>query len=279
MSQQKNNHNTLYNATIMSKVTVHFDSRERDSGSQVKPSFILQPNGIGDGHGITRFYVDSATIPYTFYPWPLLSILEFSEDGGTFFLPANIPDGNYSAPTLANLVATALTNGSTNGATYIGSYDSATGKMSFQQTVAGTATSFIIRGALDPAAVSVEAARALGFTSTVTAVPQNAALSGSSAVDLAVDHHNLYIRCPDVQVGHSTSIFRNQKDRVILKFPLLGSPGSIMQYQSTDLNRFNLDGIKHLNQIGFELVNERGVGVDLNGLDWQISVVFISESP
>jgi hypothetical protein len=264
---------------MATKMFVHFDTNYRTSGTQTKPTFQLTPLGIGSGYKVNSFYVDTCTIPYSFYSFANGSQIEFSEDGGvsvvfSFFIPA----GNYSAPALATLLADAMTSASGTGSTYVGSYSTVSGKMSFQQTVAGTATGFRIIGY---SAVgfggSVDLTKAIGFRNTVIASPQNALITGTDVVDLAINHHNLYVKCNAVQVGHSTSFFKNRKESVILKFPLTGNAGTIMQYQSTDMNQ--LDGIKNLNSIDFELVNEANQPVSLNGLDWSITLVFNTTEP
>lgn len=261
----------LSNETI---TTLFINSKDANSGSATNFTYNL-PQGIGN---IVSYYVKNVTIPFSQYVSIYRGVYFGNETIGTnsYFQLVDtsgtwnviLTPGNYNASQLATLLQNALNMATAiAGNPYTVAYNSST----YKYTISSSGGAFTLNWQINNNAPGQYAAYSFGFPnvqSTGAALylsPNVANLNGSSL--------NYYIRSSTLTLGNSYSYFQDIKDTVVIQVPINVPPGSYILYKNDNPDFINLSDAT-VRTIDIQLVDEYGNIVNLNGLNWNVTLVF-----
>lgn len=220
---------------------------------------------------VSRIYVESAQIPYTYYTTNASNNSITIEYNG---LPvtAVVAPGNYENSTILVPIKQALDSMLLPGVTWTVAYDASTFKLTI--SIAGGLGAFRILVQNDPASVGPS----IGFT-------QDTVLAASLVSDVAMDVFGTrYLVIKSRLIGenraYTTAVAASYASSVaasaiIHTIPVNADPGGVILDVSRE-PRYNILGFKtsFQNNIDFRLEDDRGNVVDLNGKDWSVQFIF-----
>jgi len=223
--------------------------------------------------------VNSAEIPISFYPVGInnrtIRFLESTDDTtGNLALKTNVvlTAGNYTADNLAVELARAI-NASNGGADYSCDFDDATTKFTISKLNTATALAFRLDLTIGGGGTAY---RLLGHTASIVdsvAGVGNARKIVSSVLANITGDNSLYIRSPMSNINTYESKHGGVSD-ILAKIPLTGLYNEIQHYQPVaNMFKSQLPRGQPLNDITIRLTNSDNLLVDMNGIDWEISLI------
>lgn len=228
---------------------LHFDSRDSINKSDFKVK-------IAQFRKVNKVLVSNVEIPYSFYVFTSLNnVLSITQS--TITEEIVIPEGNYSAQDLATLITDLLNASFSNF-----SFDFNVNTLKY--TITNSTTPFVINS-------SSTIASHLGFIN----LPNILSLTetGTNVVNLSKGNY-LFIKSNSLTSGMNWSPLSNGLySSILVKVPINASSGGVISYMPTMPHRYDYTGSKNIDNIDFQLVDANGVLVDLNGLDWAISLI------
>lgn len=204
---------------------------------------------IPDGHHI-YLSLQNANIPYSFY--------SITETDNTFIWglvsqPSNIYNiepGNYTITQLINSLKSIM------GIAYTITFDPITCKIRFEHTT----TNFIIYAA--------SFNHIIGFSKTTNSTSDSRVLIGRDCVNLnQIRALNIEVNFPTYNVNVAQPLNQN----ILATIPVFVAPFSIITYTNTNNFRTNLY-VNKLDQIQIRIVDNSGSLVNLNGINYQMTL-------
>jgi len=262
---------SLYDATYVFPQVLNFNSKDRISGTN--SSFISLPQVLGDNRYDTCCVV-GASIPKSFYNMPTgYNTFKLIENGFPAGVTITVPVGSYNKNNLLIVLTSLLTTASLsmNSYTYTVSYSSANVADTFKYT-------FTISGGILPNQPSIvmlsgnlSPFRQLGFESGTTYTFSSNILTSVNSLNLS------YILRAFVKSNMVIDSNQNILQEFLNygSFPML----SVVSFQQInyDMNSRKLNPAI-VSSWEFSLVDTFDQLIDLNGIPWEISVVFYQRS-
>jgi hypothetical protein len=231
------------------RVVLYIDSKHRTSGTSENFTLQLSTNIAK----IQQVEVISAEVPYTFYVINSTNCAISWSSGATVYT-ANVPVGNYTITTFLPALQTAM-NAVMAGFTV--TYSTVTFKITF-----ANATAFSILG-----------------TSTISDI---IGLSGTTASAASVTLPRVFniggpkyllIRSTKLTQPKITRPFLNStQNNILYKIDINGSPGDILVEKNLYTNMLKYGVRQTIRTIDFQLTDDNGNLIDLNGLDWSLTL-------
>ena len=233
------------------RVVLYIDSSRRLSGTSENFTIQLQ-NKIDK---IQQAEVFSAEVPYTFYGITSTTNQITWVDGSETQYTASISPGNYPITTFINTLQSSM-NAVMPGFTI--AYIKETYKLRFQNS-----TTFRI------ASVGTTMAKKIGLTGPTTA---STSVVMPGVVNLSGPRY-LLIKSQRLTRPKITRPFSNSaQDDILYKIPISGGPGDIMIEKNIYTNLLKYGVRQTIDILDFQLTDEDHNQIDLNGLDWSLSV-------
>ena len=267
--------------------TLYINSKDRNLNSESSTKFKinLSPFGIINS---TSFVIKSVTIPFSNYVtsaknnntlYPGYQYFTIREDIGLVTYDVKIPFGNYSYSQLATLVQDEL-NQASNGLTYkpyTVSFNTATNKFTIESSSV-FAFDLLFSQQYANQSETNKISYSLGFDSTDINgdVGEVHSMITSTNVANLSGGMNLYIRSQSLTFSNS-NFFNKSNDTIICAVPVLTAPNSIVCWVDQQILKQRCE-LRVANNIDFELVDENGYTIDLNGLNWSFVICFYNET-
>ena len=224
--------------------------------------------------------INTAEIPISFYPVGVNNnTFGFKEStdatAGSLVAKNNIvlTSGNYTATGLATEIARAI-NASNGGNDYSCIFDSTITKFAISKlnTAAELTYQFDFK-----IATSGTAYKLLGFTASFVYPAQvgvtNVHLLTSSIIANVGGDNSLYIRSPLSNINSYESKHGGASD-ILAKIPLTVQYNEIQHYSPVaNMFKSQLPNGQALNDLSIRLTNSDNLLIDMNGMDWELSVV------
>lgn len=248
--------------------TIYINSKDRSTGTSTQFNYLL-PLGVNDA---SSFYIKNVSIPSSSY----VSIYPSSDGAPILFVLSDpsglhnvsVTAGNYSASALATLLQSAL-NVAVGSVDYTVSYDINTYRYTISNNSSSNFTLFwdqVNQRNGQKVFLTYGFAGRLDGASSYTST-QVASASGTS--------YNYYIKSQAFTLDKSYSYFQDKKDSVILSVPINVGPSGLIQYND-NLGR-PIQLIKsNINSLDIALYDDYNNLVDLNGLEWTLTVVLVN---
>lgn len=205
---------------------------------------------LEDGHYIYLSLVN-AVIPYSFYSINANdNVLYYGIVGGTTNYLV-IPPGNYNINQLITSLKTSM------GGTYNVVYNSIINKI----TITNTSNDFIIYG-------NGSLNRTIGFSINSNTYSSSRSLISTNCINMN------QIRAINVEVNlptYNINIAQKQNQNILATIPVTVAPYSLIDYTNTNNFRVNMF-IGKLEQIQIRLFDNNNNLLDLNGLDYQLTL-------
>ena len=261
----------LGHETQASKV-MYLDSRDSVTTSGSEFTVVFEDTlTTRDDEGVLVSLL-SATIPYSFYNIRAgvngaLSFVEATLDGATQHVhTVALPPGNYTATTLADLATAACATGMN---TVIAiDYDRVQQKFKFSTATADRRVTLRFLSIVNPMHTE------LGFTSTSDPeFTSSTALTSHNVVDINGSIHAVHIRTdlPTLAVYDSLS---GKASDILAKVTLNTNPGGIIFHEPRDTKHECLLRSSAIKSLKIKLTDERDRLLSLNGLHFQVGVLF-----
>ena len=261
----------LGHETQASKV-MYLDSRDSVTTSGSEFTVVFEDTlTTRDDEGVLVSLL-SATIPYSFYNIRAgvngaLSFVEATLDGATQHVhTVALPPGNYTATTLADLATAACATGMN---TVIAiDYDRIQQKFKFSTATADRRVTLRFLSIVNPMHTE------LGFTSTSDPeFTSSTALTSHNVVDINGSIHAVHIRTdlPTLAVYDSLS---GKASDILAKVTLNTNPGGIIFHEPRDTKHECLLRSSAIKSLKIKLTDERDRLLSLNGLHFQVGVLF-----
>lgn len=258
----------ILSANTPPPLVIHLDSRtgqQLQSGLTTNFLYSLKEPVIVPDHMNLLLSLQTATIPYSFYNVGNHNNIFKFEISGVTSLTFDLPlvNGNYSANGLLNLLKTHLqTDASIT--TAIITYSRETLKFSFSYD--GSATSVKILG--------TSTARELiglkeGTDIVFTTYPAAGFLS-PNAIDLNDSIHGLYIR-QNLATKGTLDTEQGTFSNILARIPITTNAGGIIFYNPSNIHE-TMISVPMIQTIGIRLTDDKHRSIDLNGLNFQISL-------
>jgi hypothetical protein len=242
---------------IYQSVKVLVDSRYRNDLLEPINNFKYDLNESIDR--VSRIYVESAQIPFTYYTTTALNNV-FETSLGT----ATLDPGNYNSATIVTSLKTSLDANAAAGAPWTVAFSSITFKVTI---TSGVAFSIITTTANTMT-------KNLGFTVDTAA---NLTHVGDSVIDLSGAR---YLVIKSSLIGESSSFTTAAASTVYSKdiihtVPVNANPGDVILNIAAEPS-YNILGFKASFHTGIDLrlEDDQGNALDLNGSHWSIQFVF-----
>lgn len=263
---------TLETNTDSSKI-IHLNSKDADKSFSNTTSYCLftldTPIELDDNHA-ALISLNSAIVPYSMYNIRdniNRKIPYVNEFGGTGYVLLDI--GNYTISTLAAEIRDKLNNGPYVGVslaeTYTVAFDRKTMKYKYSCTTAECHFDFSLHA--DTAHIE------LGYPSDGTsATIDNTPIFSPNVPDVNGSVHSLFVR---TNLTSKSSIDSHTKSfsTILGKIPINVNFGGVLFYNPRDnLHKVLLD-IKQINQVVVRLTDEQNRLFDLNGLEFNLSIM------
>ena len=276
-------------------VKFYFDSRARSSGHRHELCTFQLPVSL-DLKKEHVAILDSVCIPHT---WRTIgphndrffvqevAIVPPSNTATQRWRVVSIPEGNYSAISLANALATTLNIGTSLVDNYTASYDATLSRIIISNNLSVANTSFAIWGgeylkqnlaawnAVSETQVQEtrDACREIGFQGdrqVLEASSPGTTITGDSAPNLH-QHHNIFIHSSDLGMAGESWGARGQS-QIVRKCTITSNPGELSVSQHTTMS----DTIKvapgSYSSLEFSLRSYEGNLIELNGHPWSFSL-------
>ena len=263
---------TLETNTESSKI-IHLNSRDADKNYSNNTSYCLftldTPIEIDDNHA-ALVSLNSAIVPYSMYNirQGINTKIPYRTVGGTTgYVELDI--GNYTISTLATEIRTKLNSGPYTGAplaqTYVVAFDRKTMKYKFSCGTAECHFDFSLQN--DTAHIEL-GFPVLGTSSNINSTP----IFSPNVPDVNGSVHSLFIR---TNLTSKSSIDSHTKSfsTILAKIPIDVNFGGVLFMNPRDnLHKVLLD-IKQINQVVVRLTDEQNRLFDLNGLEFNLSIM------
>jgi len=228
--------------------------------------------------------LNTAEIPISFYPIGVNNnTIKWSESTdatvGNLVAKNNIvlTDGNYTAVNLAiELQAKLIASNGEND--YTVSFTNATGKFAIHKNAA------LVGGVAEKAfeldfsiASSGTAYRTFGYTSSKVQSVKVGATAKTTLVGTVVANvggdNAVYVRCPLSNINSFESKHGGTSD-ILAKIPITGQYNEIQHYSPVaNMFKSQLPNGQPLNDLTIRLTNSDNLLLDMNGMDWEMSIV------
>jgi len=284
----------LLNTGTPAPITIFLDSRfasqfieEDTNGFKLTTNFIYQlkePINVPNNMNVL-LQLNSATIPYSFY-----NIRDVVNNAVFFYLRDNrdasitygyvlLNEGNYTSNSLATELKTQL-EAEISGSTFTITYDRKIQKFRFQYAntnahfhkFALSFTTTTIANEVIAPYVGHPANQLLGIRdNTELEITINNHLFSNMVVDINDNIHGLYIRqnlATKQTLDNSTGVLSNILERI----PITTNAGGVIFYNNENGHKTMID-TNHIQNIGIRLTDDKHRSIDLNGLNFQISLV------
>lgn len=245
------------------KSVLYINSKDRDSGTT--SNFTYNIYNVGDCYS---YYIKNVTIPFSEF----VTVYKAKDDpNDPYFLangqPIYVPAGNYPANVLATLIQTQL-NSVLLPLTFNVTYDLYQYLFRIEETSGPTAFTLNFTNQNNKADYQTIGS-ILGFDNTVYGPA-----TGISSVRTArlSGPQNYFLQSSALNIGSCVSFFGKQQSNTILQIPINSQTGSYIVYENAQLDWYPLRR-KDIQHLDFRLVDDFGYEVDLNGLEYTITVV------
>jgi hypothetical protein len=204
---------------------------------------------IPDGHHI-YLSLQNANIPYSFYS---ISVIDNTFSWGLVGDPPstfNVEPGNYNITQFIAVIQAAM------GASYTVTYSSITSKIRITHS---TSDFTIYASTIN---------HVLGFSKTTNTTSQGNILFGRDCINLN------QIRAINVEINFPTynvNVAAPYENNILATIPVYVAPFSIITYQNANNFRTNLY-VNKLDQIQIRLLSNDGNLIDLNGINYQMTL-------
>jgi hypothetical protein len=234
------------------RVWMYFDSNQRTTGTNEDYSVTLT-NAVTR---VRRIRITDVQIPFTFYAINANNNqLDFNDNGATL-QSAIIPPGNYTADELVLEIQTQM-NALFAGFTV--SYDSKTLKFTWAN---GSNFEMLVSGTLDP------------FVGILLDSGVTNNFEGQGAIDIGGPNY-LFIKSDKlVRPKIYKPVDNIIVDNIVYKVPLATGPGTIISDKNIETQfALKYGALQSLDTIDFKLEDPDGNTVDLNGVNWSLTLV------
>jgi hypothetical protein len=260
---------SLYDATLVFPQVLNFNSKDRVSGTN--SSFISLPQILGN-HAYDTCCVVGASIPKSFYNMPNGSnTFKLIEDGFPLGVIITIPVGSYTKNNLQTVLTTLLNNASQTSTVYLVSYPTSDVADTFKYTISVISGFTVNQPQIVMFSGNLSPFRQLGFDVGTTYTMNAFSLTSINAINLS------YI----LRAFVKSNMVSDANENILQEFLNYGSFPmlSVVNFQQVnyDMNsrKLNPDIISSWE---FSLVDAFGQLIDLNGIPWEITVVFFQRS-
>jgi hypothetical protein len=224
-------------------------ANETVNGNTANCIFYLPVIEIPDGHHI-YLSLQNANIPYSFYS---ISAIDNTFSWGLVDGSINtyyVEPGNYNITQFIDVIKNAM------GASYTITYSSITSKI----LITHSTSNFIIYAATIN--------HVLGFSKTTNTTSAANLLYGRDCVNLN------QIRAINVEINFPTynvNVAAPNENNILATIPVYVAPFSVITYQNPNNFRTNLY-VNKLDQIQIQLLSNDGNLIDLNGINYQMTL-------
>jgi hypothetical protein len=252
---------------MQSITTIYINSKDATTGTGTNFKYRL-PQGINDSHS---FFVKNVCIPFsslvTVYPPISGGTVNFivTTPAGTYV--ASMMPGNYSAYQAGVNLQSALNIATGDPTNFTVTYNA----YNYTYTITNNlAQIFTIQWNTVNQVTGQEVYYTYGFNNvelmgaTSYTSPNASTSSGTS--------YNYYVRSSALTVDGCYSYYQTKKDNIICQVPLNTGPGGLILYEDINPTWLSLRA-SNLSQIDIQLVDEYNNLVNLQGLDWTITLV------
>ena len=275
-------------------IVIHLDSRYGESvqsinGKPLTTNYIYtlrEPVVVPENMNVL-LSLHHATIPYSFYNVrtgindTIYFGVNINDEGVSTGLNIALPEGNYSATSLASTIKSKIETTeiggqtlSARGLTFNISYSRETLKFSFSPTfVIGTGKVGGIE--IDFNVVATNKANVLlGFGENDNLIMNTGGLSYPSpnCVDINDSIHGLYIRTNltskstlDTEDGHFSNI--------LARIPITTNAGGIIFHHASQTSHMSMIDVPVIQTLGIKLTDDKNQTIDLHSLHFQISLL------
>jgi hypothetical protein len=233
-------------------IQIYLNSRYANdtvNGNTANCIYYLPVIEIPDGHHI-YLSLQNANIPYSFYS---ISAIDNTFSWGLVDGSINtyyVEPGNYNITQFIDVIKNAM------GASYTISYSSITSKI----LITHSTSNFIIYAATIN--------HVLGFSKTTNTTSTANLLYGRDCVNLN------QIRAINVEINFPTynvNVAAPNENNILATIPVYVAPFSVITYQNPNNFRTNLY-VNKLDQIQIQLLSNDGNLIDLNGINYQMTL-------
>ena len=233
-------------------IQIYLNSRyatEIVDGNTANCIYYLPVIEIPDGHHI-YLSLQNANIPYSFYSITSVdNTLKWGLVAGPVFT-YNVEPGNYTVTQLITVIQAAM------GSAYTITFSSITCKL----LITHTTSNFVIY------ASSIN--HILGFSKTTNTTSSGNSLTGRDCVNLnQIRALNIECNFPTYNVNVAQAYNQN----ILATIPVYVAPFSIITYENPNNFRTNLY-INKLDQIQIRIIDNNGLLVNLNGINYQMTL-------
>jgi len=210
--------------------------------------YFLPTIEIPDGHHI-YLSLQNANIPYSFYSITTIDNT-FQWQVGINSFSYNVEPGNYTVYQLIALLKTQM------GVTFTITYNSITSKLLFTNT---TNNFTILASTIN---------HILGFSKTTNTTSVARSLTARDVVNLN------QIRALNIEINYPTynvNVAQPYNQNILATIPVYVAPFSIITYTNPNNFRTNLY-VNKLEQINIRILDNQGNLVNLNGINYQITL-------
>jgi hypothetical protein len=232
------------------RIVLYIDSAQRSSGTSV--DFTLQ---LGSSIAkVLEVEVIGAEIPFTFYGITATNN-RISWTAASTTYSATVTPGNYTVGQFVTALKAAM---AAQQAGWTITYSSQTYKLTFTHAVPFTID---LTNTTMTKVIGLTAQTALGTTATM-----------ANALNVSGPRY-LLIKSRALTRPKITRPFLNQsQDDVLYKVSIQGGPGDILVEKNTYPNLLRYGVRQTIKNIDFQLTDDQGNLIDLNGQDWSLSV-------
>lgn len=264
----------LDTSTQNSKV-IHINSLDAttilQSGFTTYFSFVLEENFVCPSNQSILMSLHSATIPYSFYNIRVdvndkIPVYNSSTAAKTIL---QIPAGNYTASTLSKKLETLLSSVGGIGDIAV-SFDRTTMKFLYQSDVAdNNKLRFEFSDTSEGAYIE------LGFgESETSAYMTNTGIYSSNVVDVNGSVHGVYLRT-NLSLDGSYDSLTKGLSSILARVPINVNFGGVLFFNPVDGNVHKIEiPTTYIHTITLRLTDERNRLIDLNGLNFVVSLQF-----
>jgi hypothetical protein len=240
------------------RVVLYIDSRQRVSGTS--ENFVI--NLASNISKVQQAEVFSAEIPYTFYGITNNTNCIVWSDSNNNTYNASVDPGNYGITSFILALQSAM---NTKMSGFVITYIREFHKIKIQNS-----TPFRID--LVNAAGTTTLGPKIGLKSTTPTTNTATSIVMPDVINLSGPKY-LLIKSQRLTRPKITRPFLNSvQDDVLYKMVVTGSSGDILIEKNTYSNLLKYGVRQTINQIDFQLTDENGALINLNGLDWSLSV-------
>ena len=239
-------------------------------------SFVLEENFKCPTNQSMLISLHSATIPYSFYNIreDVNNVIPFKVQVGSVWSSVQIqkiPKGNYSANSLAKQIESALTASNTglNGDIKV-TYDRSTMKYLYMCNPADhNRFTFYFDDQLNTAHIE------LGFSKNALPSPiDNVGLTSENVCDVNGNIHGIYVRT-NLSLDGSYDSLTKGLSTILARIPIDVNFGGVLFWQPQNGSAHKIQIQQpYVHTITIRLTDERNRLIDLNGLNFQVSIQF-----